>query len=74
MLKRTLYSELSGKKPVGKLRRSWTDAVNEDCKEILNIWNWKTEAMNRQGWRGLIEEAMARLWSVMPQEVEEEED
>jgi hypothetical protein len=35
--------------------------VNEGCKETLGIKNWKTEAMNRQGWRGLILEAKAEF-------------
>jgi hypothetical protein len=38
--KRILYSEFGGKIPVGKPRRTRTDAVNEDFKEILGIRNW----------------------------------
>jgi hypothetical protein len=34
MPKRILHSELGGKRPVGKPRRRWTNAANDDSEEI----------------------------------------
>ena len=50
-----------GKRPVGKPRLRWMDAVAGDARDILHVRNWKLEARNRDGWRGRIEEARARF-------------
>jgi hypothetical protein len=39
--RKMLHYRTGSKRPVGKPKRSWTEAVEEDCKKILDIRNWK---------------------------------
>ena len=34
--------EVTGRRPTGKTRKRWTDAMGENCKEFTVIRNWKT--------------------------------
>jgi len=43
---------ISGRRPVGKPKRRWLCAVEEESKKILGIRNWEREAVARQEWRG----------------------
>ena len=49
--RKILYKIIDSKEPVGKSKRRWTEAVEDDSKKIQDIWNWEIEAMARQGWR-----------------------
>jgi hypothetical protein len=66
ILKRILESNFIGKRPVGKPRKRWINAVEIDSREILKVRNWKRESLNRQVWRRYLKEAKARLWAVAP--------
>jgi hypothetical protein len=59
--KRILESSNIGKRPVGKSRKRWVNAVEIYNTEILNMRNWKREPADRQIWRPHVEEAKARL-------------
>jgi hypothetical protein len=63
---RILESNLIGKKPVGKPRKIWINAVEIDSKDILKVRNWKRESQDRQVWRRHLKEAKARLRAVVP--------
>jgi hypothetical protein len=58
--RKILYNTIGGKRPVGKPKRRWTEAVEDDSKKILGTRNWKREAMDRVGRRVYIHEAKAR--------------
>jgi hypothetical protein len=64
--KRVLESNFIGKRPVGKPRKRWINAVEIDRREILKVRNWKRESQDRQVWRSYLKEAMARLRAVAP--------
>jgi hypothetical protein len=64
--KRILESNFIRKRPVGKPRKRWINAVEIDSREILKVRNWKREAINRQVWRRHLKEAKARLRAVAP--------
>jgi hypothetical protein len=64
--KRILESNFIGKRPVGKPRKRWINAVEIDSKEILKVKNWIREALDRQVWRRYLKEAKARLRAVVP--------
>jgi hypothetical protein len=57
--RKILYNTIGGQRHVGKPRRRWTEAVEEDSKKILGTRYWKREAMDRQVWRLYIQEAKA---------------
>jgi len=38
-----------GRRPVGKLRDSWDDAIGRDAVHLLQIWNQKAATRSR-GW------------------------
>ena len=56
--RRVLRSEPGGKRPRGRPRLRWEDAVEEDVAR-LGCRNWKVVALNREGWRKLLKEAEA---------------
>jgi hypothetical protein len=64
--KRILESNSFGKRPVGKPRKRWINAVEIDSREILKVRNWKRESLDRQVWRRYLKEAKARLRAVAP--------
>jgi hypothetical protein len=64
--KRILESNFIGKRPVGKPRNRWINAVEIDSREILKVRNWKRESLDRQVWRRYLKEAKARLRAVAP--------
>jgi hypothetical protein len=66
MPKRILESNFIGKRPVGKPRKRWINAVEIDSKEILKLRNWKRESEDRQVWRRHLKKAKARLRAVAP--------
>jgi hypothetical protein len=64
--KRILESNFIGKRPVGKPRKRWINAVEMDSKETLKVRNWKRESQDRQVWRRHLKEVKARLRAVVP--------
>jgi len=59
--RRVLLSEPGGKRPRGRPRLRWDDGVKEDAAK-LGCRNWTVVALNREGWRKLLEaEAHPRL-------------
>jgi hypothetical protein len=49
--KRILESNFIGKRPVGKPRKRWVNAVEIDSREILKVRNWKRESLDKRVWR-----------------------
>jgi hypothetical protein len=66
MPKRILGSSISGKKPVGKPRKSCVNAVEIDSTGILKMRNFNTESLDRQVWSRHLKQAMAQLRAVTP--------
>jgi hypothetical protein len=46
-----------------KPRGRWKDAVLREAIDLVQIWNWKAAARNREGWRKEMGEAMAQKWA-----------
>jgi hypothetical protein len=63
--KKPLKGYIEGRRPVGRPRRRWLDAVDRDVKRMLKCRNWKRLAETEMpGSRGL---KMPRpRWDVMP--------
>jgi hypothetical protein len=53
--------QMFGKRPVGKPKKRWMDAVKEDSYQILNCRNWEVKAQDREGLRSRIKKAKARF-------------
>jgi hypothetical protein len=64
--KKILYITIGGRRPAGKPRNRWIDAVEEDVKKFMGVRNWKRVAQDREEWRGLIREAKARYRAIAP--------
>jgi hypothetical protein len=62
--KRILESNIIGKRPVGKPRKSWVNSVEIDSREILKMRNWRRESLDKLVWRRHLKEAKARLRAV----------
>jgi len=56
--RRVLLSEPGGKRPRGRPRLCWEDGVKEDAAK-LGYRNWTAVALNREGWRKLLNKAKA---------------
>jgi hypothetical protein len=46
-----------GKRPVGKPKKRWMDAVKGDIYQIQKLRNWEEKARDRDGWRSMIKKA-----------------
>jgi hypothetical protein len=46
--KKLLYSTISDRRRVGKARKRWIDAVEEDAKKLMGVRNWKRTAQDRE--------------------------
>ena len=44
------------KRPIGRPKTRWEDAVLEDIKSIY-VRNWKKVAQNRDSWKKVVEQA-----------------
>ena len=53
--RRVLLNEPEGKRHRGRLRWRWEDGVKEDAAK-LGCSNWTVVALNREGWRKLMEQ------------------
>jgi hypothetical protein len=56
-----MAGQMFGKRPVGKPKKRWMDAVKEGIYQILNWRNWEEKARDRDGWRSRIKKAKARF-------------
>ena len=59
--KKALEGYIEGRRPVGRPRGRWLDAVDRDAKRMLKCRNWRRSAEDRDAWRRRIEEAKARV-------------
>jgi hypothetical protein len=46
--KRIPESNIIGKRPGGKTRERWVNAIDTESKEILKVSNWKRESLDRE--------------------------
>jgi hypothetical protein len=56
-----MAGQMFGKRPVGKPKKRWMDAVKEDSYQILNSRNLETQAQDRDEWRSRIKKAKAHF-------------
>jgi hypothetical protein len=56
-----MAGQMFGKRPVGKPKKRWMDAVKEDIYQILNWRNWDVKAQDRDEWRLRIKKAKVRF-------------
>jgi len=47
-------------RPVGRPRTRWADVVQRDGLQVLGIRGWRRRVANRDEWRRLVRETMAR--------------
>ena len=45
------------KRPIGRPRQRWSDRIKEDLK-LLGIRDGENRALDREGWRGIVEAVM----------------
>ncbi|KAJ4435328.1 hypothetical protein ANN_17938 [Periplaneta americana] len=64
--KKILEGKIHGKRPIGRPKNRWIDAVTIDSQDYLGTAAWRRLAQDRDSWRKKIEEAKARFWAVMP--------
>ena len=49
------FKMLTGKRPLGRLRRKWEDNIRMDLEEIgINAGNWVDSAQDRDYWIALV--------------------
>jgi hypothetical protein len=54
-----LTGKPTGKRPLGKPRRSWEDNIRMDLEDIgINTGNWVDSAQDRDYWRALVNAAL----------------
>jgi hypothetical protein len=52
---RVWFGRPKGKKPLGRLRRSWKDNIKMDLREIrIDVANWIRLAQDRVQWRAFV--------------------
>jgi hypothetical protein len=59
--KKVFKAKFEGVRSVGKPRKRWEDAEQQDAASFLRCRNWKLAANDRTLWRQKIEEAKARF-------------
>lgn len=64
--KKILEGTIYGRRPVGRPKGRWLDAVTTDSRNLLGTAAWRRIALDREDWRKKIEEARARFWAVTP--------
>jgi hypothetical protein len=62
--KMAMVGQMFGKRPTGKPRSRWLDAVKEDSYQMLKWRDWEVKAEDREEWRSRIKKAKAHfgLW------------
>ena len=58
--KKALNGNFHTARAVGRPRSRWTDVVQRDALQLLEIRGWRRRAANRDEWRRLVREAKAR--------------
>jgi len=48
---KALKGYLEGRRPVGKPRGRWWDAVDRDAKRMLKCRNWRRSARDTDSWK-----------------------
>jgi hypothetical protein len=61
ILKMAVLGQMFGKRPVGKLRKRWLDAVKEDSCQMLKWRDWEVKIQDREEWRSRIKKDKARF-------------
>jgi hypothetical protein len=56
-----MAGQMFGKRPVGKHKKRWMNAVKEGSYQILKWRNWEVKAQDKDEWRSRIEKAKARF-------------
>jgi hypothetical protein len=56
-----MAGQMFGKRPVGKPKKRWMDAVKEDSYQILNWSNWEVKARDENRWRSRIKKVKAHF-------------
>ena len=59
--KEALEGYIEGKRPVGRPRGRWIEAVNRVAKSVLKCKDWRRSAEHRNDWRRRIEEDKAQV-------------
>ena len=55
--KKGLKGYIERRRPVGRPRGRWLDAMDRDTKRMLKCRNWSKSAEDRKAWRRRIEES-----------------
>ena len=55
------FSQTEGRRPVGRPKHRWIDAVARGADTLLKIKRWTSIAKDREKWRRMIMEAKVRL-------------
>lgn len=50
-----------GTRKAGRPKGRWKDAVESNLKSI-RVSDWRTLALNRSGWKSMLEEAKTKRW------------
>jgi hypothetical protein len=66
MPKKILGGKFYDKRPAGRLRGKWEDAVRRDVSQILGIRGRRRKAEDREEWRRRLKEAKAQYGAVAP--------
>ena len=52
---RSAFNILTGKRPLGRPRRSWEDNIRMDLEEVgINAGNWVDSTQDRDYWRAFV--------------------
>jgi hypothetical protein len=58
--KKVLNGNFHTTRPVGRPRTRWVDVVQRDALQLLGIRGWRRKTANRDEWRHLMRETIAR--------------
>ena len=58
--RKVLNGKFYNTRPVGAPKERWEDAVQRDTRELLRARGWRRQAIHREEWRHLLEEAKAQ--------------
>ena len=64
--KKVIGGHFGGRRPLGKPRHRWEDALGTDAIDLLPIRTWKAAVRKIACWRKEIGEVMARKWAEAP--------
>jgi hypothetical protein len=59
--RKVMMGRLEGVRPIGRPKKRWMDGVQTDAKDLLNMKEWKAQALDRNEWRHIIGKAKARF-------------